>query len=585
MSRFLPIFWKSLFTLIIVIGALWWWLSPPRVDDNLVLHNGSIITVDEDMRIADALWIKDGRIMAVGTKAEVMAQADGATAYDLKGQIVLPGLIEPHTHPFASALTGQSVDVSGFTYDNRADIIAALKQAADSGSGPVMAFGWDPILVDDLTAPTMEELNAISPERPLIILTQMMHDAYANHAALRAAGIAQDIDHHAFIRDDNGNLTGTVREVEGIGMLLGAMPKAPEGAFDLLLNMQLSTYAKAGYTTIGALGPSVNEGDPIKIIHDLAGRSDPAVRTIVYGTPPQLEDPKWQAGSSTDNGRFRLRGVKFWMDGSPYAGGAAFDEPYEDTALTRDRLHLTPPHMAALNYSDEEFEALFRRFHMAGYAIAIHVQGERAVRRALDVAERVLKDHPRADHRHRLEHNALITAGQIKRAKQLGFTLSFFVDHIHYYGHRLPDLVGTARTARYMPLGTAVKAGHRVTFHTDNPATPIGPFRAFYTATTRENRRSKIPIGPDQALSRETALRAMTINSAYQLGLDDALGSLEPGKRADLTFLADNPLTVEKDRLQSITVNDTWIDGQPTDTRLINPTNLKLVWALLLANL
>ncbi len=217
-------------------------------------------------------------------------------------------------------------------------------------------------------------------------------------------------------------------------------------------------------------------------------------------------------------------------------------------------------------------EARYRRYHTAGYAIAVHVQGERAILRTLDVAARVLKDHPRPDHRHRLEHNALITTAQIKRAKDLGFTLSFFVDHIYYYGHRLPEIVGAKRTARYMPLGDAARAGDRVTFHTDNPATPIGPFRAYQTAVTRKTQRTETPIGPNQALNRETALRAMTVNSAYQLGLDDELGSIEVGKRAALTFLAVNPLPIAAGFPQPMKVHGTRFYGQPDDTRMIIQT-------------
>ncbi len=585
MSRFLSAIVKFGLFFVLLGAAIWWQLSPPRVGTNLVLTNGTIITVDQDMSIAEAVWIKDGRIMAVGTKADVMAKADGASTFDLEGQTLLPGLIEPHTHPFASAMLGQALDVSGFRFNNKRAILDELNAAGADGSGPLIAFGWDPVMVDDLDAPSMGQLNRISRDRPVIILTQMMHDAYANMAAIRAAGIDEDTQDPAFIRDFKGNLTGTVREVDGINQLLGALPKAPNGAMDLLLNIQFRAYAKAGYTTIGALGPSTNEGDPLSIIERLANRADPAVRTIVYGLPAQIEDVHWQPGLKSNNDRFLLRGVKFWMDGSPFAGGAAFDEPYEDTPLTRDRLHLTPPHNGSLNYSEAEFEALFTKYHTAGYAIAIHAQGERAIRRALDVAERVLKQHPRPDHRHRLEHNALITKDQIERAQNLGFTLSFFVDHIYYYGHRLPEIVGAERTKRYMPLNDAAQAGHRVTFHTDNPATPIGPFRAYETAVTRKSRRTEAPIGADQALDRETALRAMTINSAWQLGLEDEVGSIEVGKRADLTFLASNPLTVEGNQLQLMQVNGTWLDGQPADTRLISLTNLKLLWSMVWANL
>ncbi len=192
MSRLSSRIGRFLFFAVLLALGIWWLLSPPHVGDNLVLANGTIITVGDDMTIAEALWVKDGRIMAVGDKASVMAQADGASTFDLEGQTVLPGLIEPHTHPFASALLGQAVDVSGFRFSNKTDILEALEEAAKTGSGPLIAFGWDPVLVDDLSAPAMRQLEHISTERPVIILTQMMHDAHANKEALRAARIPVD---------------------------------------------------------------------------------------------------------------------------------------------------------------------------------------------------------------------------------------------------------------------------------------------------------------------------------------------------------------------------------------------------------
>jgi predicted amidohydrolase YtcJ len=144
--------------------------------------------------------------------------------------------------------------------------------------------------------------------------------------------------------------------------------------------------------------------------------SDPyvPVRSVVYGLPTQLDlDAKPDTNHDT---RFELRGVKFWMDGSPYTGGAAFAEPYEDTELTRDQLHLPPGHLGPLNYELGEFTEVFGRFHRAGYHVAVHTQGERSVQLVLDAAETVLKANPWDDHRHRLEHNALITTEQIQRA-------------------------------------------------------------------------------------------------------------------------------------------------------------------------
>ncbi|MFZ1863333.1 MAG: amidohydrolase family protein [Polyangiales bacterium] len=228
-----------------------------------------------------------------------------------------------------------------------------------------------------------------------------------------------------------------------------------------------------------------------------------------------------------------------------------------------------------MNYTQEEFTRKFSRFHRAGYHIAVHTQGERAIDLVLDAAEPVLNAHPWRDHRHRLEHNALITTQQIRRAKALGFELSFFTEHIYYYGDRLPEIIGH-RTERYMPVGTAFREGHRATIHSDNPMTPIGPLRVIENAVLRTPRRGGEPPGRSESLTVEQALRAMTTNAAWQLGVETHRGSLEVGKAADLVMLSRNLLETRPDELHEIDVLGTWIDGQPVDTRKASLPNLQI---------
>jgi predicted amidohydrolase YtcJ len=313
--------------------------------------------------------------------------------------------------------------------------------------------------------------------------------------------------------------------------------------------------------------------DPIGLLRGLGDDPHVPVRSVVYGLPSQLDlDEKPDTNHDT---RFELRGVKFWMDGSPYTGGAAFAEPYADTELTREELHLKPGHMGPLNYELGAFIEELGRFHRAGYHVAVHTQGERAIERVLDAAEAVLKTDPWEDHRHRLEHNALITTEQIQRAKALGFELSFFTDHIYYYGDRLPELVGD-RAERYMPVGTAFRAGHRATLHSDNPMTPIGPLRVMRTSMLRIPRRGDEPLAPTERLTVAEAFAAMTTHAARQLGVEEHRGSLEQGKAADLVLLSRNPFDTAPEDLGDIEVLGTWIDGQPVDTRRVSRPNLSI---------
>ncbi len=554
------------------------WAAPSTAPSDVMFVGGDIVTM-ADPPVVESMWIRDGRIQQLGSPEDVWAAAGPDTEIvDLDGATLMPGFIEPHTHPLGTALLGSAINVSGFDHESRADVMETLREALD-GFLPqpwIIAFGWDPIMVPDLSPPTLDELDELSPDKPFVILTQMGHEAFANSLALAEAGITRDTPDPpgaSFGRDEDGELTGGVLEVNAVDYLIRALPVLPPALTELILRWKLADYARAGFTTIGVLGVVGRAEDPVGLLKEMANDPHVPVRSVVYGLPDQI-DLDEKPGDNHD-ARFELRGVKFWMDGSPYTGGAALAEPYEDSALTRDQLHLPPGHMGPLNYELANFTEEFGRYHRAGYHIAVHTQGERAVQLVLDAAEAVLKDDPWDDHRHRLEHNALITTEQIQRAKALGFELSFFTDHIYYYGDRLPELVGD-RVERYMPVGTAFREGHLATIHSDNPMTPIDPLRVIRTAILRIPRKGGDPMAPSERLSVDQAIRAMTTNAARQLGVETHRGSLEVGKAADLVLLSRNPFDTAPEQLTDIEVLGTWVDGQPVDTRKASRPNLDL---------
>ena len=166
------------------------WLTPPTGPDKVIFHGGPIVTMEDAAPTVEALLVEDGIITGLGSLADMQAQSPGASLHNLRDNTLMPGLIEPHSHPIAAAQFAATIDVSGFTHNSRAAVMQTLRDSVDDTATPwALAFGWDPVMVDDLEAPTLAELDALSPEKPLLILTQMMHDAYANSAALEAAGL------------------------------------------------------------------------------------------------------------------------------------------------------------------------------------------------------------------------------------------------------------------------------------------------------------------------------------------------------------------------------------------------------------
>ena len=561
--------------------------GPPHTADSVILQASGVVTMDGTSPTGAAptsVFVHDGRILAVGSLDQVTAVSQGYTQVEhvnLGGNVIVPGFIEAHSHPMAAALLGQTINVSGFSHGSRFEMMEALREGLEKWS-PLrwrVATGWDPIAVRDLAPPTRDELDELSPDRPLIILGQMLHDIYANSEALARANITAqtpDPPHGEFVRDSQGRLTGHLREVGAVDFMMNSVPRAPRTAVALLTNLTYAKYARAGYTTIVAMGLVGRAERPVELFEDLSKQARPAVRLIAYLLPSQADNRN--SGPAYVNEFFHVRGVKFWMDGSPFVGGAAWAEPYENSALVREELGIEPGFLPPLGLERQEFEKSFETYHRQGYQIAVHVQGERAVQRVLDTAAAVLARHPRQNHRHRLEHAALITADQLQRASELGLTPSFFIDHVYYYGSRLNELIGP-RQNRYMPVATALELGHHVSLHTDVPATPISALRPFSTAITRRERVQHTVIAASQAISAEQALRALTLDAAWQIGLEEELGSIEIGKRADFTILSADPRRIPSENLGSLSVRGTWIAGRPADTRPWTRANLAMALA------
>jgi hypothetical protein len=412
----------------------------------------------------------------------------------------------------------------------------------------------------------------------------MMHQAFVNNAVYKAAEITRETPDPPgggmFLKDDHGNLNGVIYEFSALEHILKKMPKTPQGTAELLLNLQYAQYAKAGYTSIAALGPVNIAGYPLNFMANLSRNADVPVRSFVYPLKKQLDRSGWPSGYGNDH--FRIKGVKLYMDGSPYTGGAAFAEPYLNTEATLKRMNLQPNHRGKVNYSEASLLQTLTKYHNAGYQIAIHAQGEIAIQMILNAFTEILEKYPRANHRHRLEHNALITNSQIIQAQELGLTLSFFMDHIYYYGEQLPQIVGPDRAARFMPLGSAFAAGHRASIHTDNPATPIDPFRVISTAVTRKPKNTEVILGPAERATIDDALKAVTINAAWQLFEDDQRGSITVGKAADFVLLSHNPLRVNPENINYISVLCTWIDGNKVNTSPWTWANFKLLLLIII---
>ncbi|MGA7052465.1 MAG: amidohydrolase [Mycobacterium sp.] len=527
-------------------------------DADLVI-TGSVLTVDDAMPNAEALAVTDGRIVAVGDRADVAGFTGPNTqTIDLGDGCVMPGFIEAHGHPLmeAVALSDRIADIRPVTVRSADDVVAAVRsEAAGRGTDGAYLNGWDPLLQPGLPEPTLTWLDDMAPGGPLVIIHNSGHKAYFNSHAAQLNGLSRgtpDPKGAGYGRDANGELDGTAEEIGAVFPLLGGAIEP--GDYPAMLLAECTRLNRAGLTTCSemAFDPAFRP-----VVEQLRGELTVRLRTY------EVSNAQMSTTATPGQGDDMLRqvGIKIWVDGSPWIGNIALSFPYLDTAATR-AIGVTPGSCGCANYTAEQLTEIVGAYFPLGWQMACHVQGDAGVDTILDVYEEALRRNPRDDHRLRLEHVGAIRPDQLRRAADLGVTCSIFVDQIHYWGDIIVDgLFGSDRGSRWMPAGSAVATGMRISLHNDPPVTPEEPLRNISVAVTRTAPSGRV-LAPEERLTVEQAIRAQTIDAAWQLFADDTIGSLEVGKYADLVVLSADPRTVPPERIADLDVRATFLAGR-----------------------
>lgn len=537
----------------------------PRVQQNgrvpnaeLVVH-GTVLTVDQSRPTAEALAVAAGRIVAVGSRADIEPLIGPDTeVLDIGDGCVLPGLVEAHGHPLmeAIALSDRLVDIRPVTIPKADDVVAAVRaEVAKRGADGAYLNGWDPLLQNGLPEPTLDWLDGIAPDTPLVIIHNSGHKAFFNSAAAVKTGLTRDTPDPKgakFGHDASGELDGTAEETAAVFPLLAGAIQPDD--YPAMLLAECARLNRAGLTMCSEMA-----FDPMfrPMLDQLRDQLTVRLRTYEMSTEKMATDEALTNGDDT----VRQVGIKIWVDGSPWIGNIDLTFPYLDTAATR-AIGVVPGSCGCANYTREQLAEIVEAYFPLGWQMACHVQGDKGVDTILDVYEEALKKHPRDDHRLRLEHVGAITDEQLRRAADLGVTCSIFVDQIHYWGDIIVDgLFGPERGSRWMPCGSAVATGMRISLHNDPPVTPEEPLRNISVAATRIAPSGRV-LGPEECLTVEQAIRAQTIDAAWQLFSDDEVGSLEVGKYADFVVLSADPRTVPPEQIADLDVRATYLAGR-----------------------
>lgn len=537
-------------------------MAGERSTADLMITGGPIHTMDAAQPRAEAVAVRGGKVLAVGTHDEIEThRGRGTEVLDLAGRSLVPGFVDPHMHTNMVQFADW-VDVSPMTTPTADAVYEALRHAAPATTGWVLARQFDPTITTGEPRLDRELLDRLVPDRPLLVLEGNTHIAYVNSAALRAGGVHRDTpDPPAgrYERDDGGELTGRLEETPAFMAFADGMPIVTGDVLEARIRQLLRDAAAQGVTLlhdcgIGSMAGAADfEGLRAACDADSPVRCRGMLVSSLYDVWEQMGLTPG-CGDERGDGMFRVEGMKAWSDGSSQARTGYQREPYLGTDTC-----------GSLNYSAEELAEVVERAHRDGWQVGVHANGDAAIDVTLDAFAAAIRARPRSDHRHRIEHCSVLRPEQIDQMVTLGLSPSFLIGHVRWWGEAFRSrLLGPQRARFYDPCASALAAGLRISLHSDWRVTPLEPLRYVEDAVTRIMAESGEVLNADERIGVEAALRAVTIDAAWQCGAEDITGSLEVGKSADFVVLEEDPMTVEPTRLSSIAISQTRLAGSVT---------------------
>ncbi len=548
--------------LVATVGGIAWCRLHPSPPGLQVWWNGHILTMDADGKQATALVIKDDRIIAVGSDDDVQRWLpDADVQLDLDGRTVVPGFIEAHGHFPGAGLSAVAADLNSppiGPITNVAEALAALKQlhVDQPGDDWLIGFGYDDTMLEEKRHLTRADLDTVSTERPIIAMHISAHMVVVNSFALELLGIdaaTPDPEGGEIHKDAaTGEPTGLLLETASRSVMLDALDMPPLQQLDVVRSA-VETYARQGFTTVQ------NGLATLKQIKGLSAASKAGLipqRLVVW---PKDELGIAAAEGSLDLGqhatdRMHIGATKFVGDGSIQGYTGFLSEPYYQPGEHGADYRGYP------NLEAKAMKAQVQAVHCAGQQVAVHGNGDAAIDQFLDAWEAAIEACDAEDARPVLVHAQMARPDQLERMQLLGVTPTFFSAHVYYWGDRHRDIfIGPERAARISPAASAAKLGLRFTTHLDTPVVPIDSMLQLWTPVARKTSSGQV-LGAEERISTEQALRAMTADAAWQLRMEDRVGSIEPGKQADLVILSDNPLEHSGD-LRDIRVERTLVGG------------------------
>ena len=553
---------------------------------DLILAASTIITMEEALPRAEAIAIdtSTGLITAVGTLAEVQAAAPGVAVTDLGTDVLMPGFIDPHSHPALSGLATQPPAhwIAPYVgYPTYTDVQALWKQldASTPAGQPLVFTGLDRLLQG---APELTniDLDVFFPSRPVIVIDNSGHESYFNTAVFRLnrwtdnKPPADPVGSH-FGRNPDGTSNGRAYETAATLMAVNKTLAAAITHPLLSVARWLALMSSHGITMTSE---HTFQDEMLKAYSACVTVDHSPLRIALYHM--SIEPDCGEKITSPNPKMLWKQGIKLWADGSPWVGTIAASFPYLDSPVVQHaQIPLGPGGEAMMNYTRAELDQVLASHATEGWQFAFHVNGDVGLDIVLDAYEHALVSNNLmgTDHRWRVEHVGACRGDQFERAASLGVTVSMLPAQFIYWGDLLDgQMFPTEIGSQWMRAGDAFASGALVTFHNDGFVSPPVPLLNIQAMTTRRSVSGTVH-GPEQQVSLDHAFRAHTINAARQLFRDQDLGSLKVGKLADLVQLSTDPYAVDSDKItELVTVQGTWVNGAKIDTDVFM-TNIEVI--------
>jgi len=533
--------------------------------ETIVFRNGVVLPVDAGFSEHTALAIRGNKVFAVGDNKTVTSAAGrGARIIDLEGRTLLPGFIEPHMHFALLAAFGHTEDVGPFKQPTFDACLKALRKVADNTGANdwIVARQFDPVLLEPPRELTTSELDKIAKDRPIFVLNASGHIAYVNSKALDLAKITKDTPNPPgaeYGRYEDGSPNGVLYGVNAhlpVMLLNKAIVQRMNTGF-VDAGIEVGQQASAlGITTLcdmaaGAFGAAADIQSFEKMF--ATGRMKARVRAYLFDGKAEEWD-KVVAEPGYGDAYMRVSGWKMVVDGSNQGYTGRQRESYVGKD-TNGIFYIEPK---VLN------EHVLKRAKQ-GWPLALHGNGDAAIDAILDSLENAQAQGVDIKLlRCRIEHCSILHDDQIARIKALGVGPSFLINHVYYWGHVMRDKVfGPEKVQLLDRCGSVEKAGVTWTMHTDAPVSPLGDLHMIRVAVVRDLwKEPETILAPQERVSVEAAIRAVTRDAAWLSHSENEIGSLEPGKLADLVVLEGDPRKVEPKQISGIKISQTWMDGK-----------------------